>query len=475
MDEMLKLSLIELIAEIQNRKISPVELMQAVVSRIDEANDDLNAVVSMRDRETLFADARQSEERVMRGEARPLEGIPLGVKDLEDVEGLVTSMGSIPFRDNMAKRDSTQVERLRKAGAIVLGKTNTPEFGFTAITRNLVFETTRSPWNLEHTPGGSSGGSSAALAGCLLPLVTGSDGGGSIRIPSSFTGTFGLKPSFGRIPRGPFVQWSYGDTSVYGPITKTVEDASLFMDQVIGPSPYDPNSLPHPGISYLDTVRKPLEETLKIAYSPDLGHAVVQSDVATAVEDGVKVFEKMGHKIKTIQKGPPLIGMDWNLISALDSASSLLPLLPEREGDFGRAYIEGVKRNLDMTPERWVKSALKRNQVNNWCAETFSSFDLLITPTVPYDPPPARGPFPEETEGRQQIPAGVAVFTIPFNQSWHPAATVRVGLSKIGLPIGLQIVGPRHREDLVLQAAHAFELDCPWHPNWPTSWEGLDK
>lgn len=470
MNELLKLSLIELTEAIQKRKTSPVELMEAVISRIEKTNPDLNAVVAMREREVLFGDARLSEERVMRGEARPLEGIPLGVKDLENAEGLITSMGSIPFRDQMAENDSTQVARLREAGAILLGKTNTPEFGHTAVTKNLVFGVTRSPWNLEHTPGGSSGGSAAALTGCILPLVTASDGGGSIRIPASFTGAFGLKPSFGRIPRGPFKQWSYADTSVYGPITKTVEDAALFLDQVVGPSPYDPNSLPHPDISYLETVRGPLPQTLRIGYSPDLGYAVVQSDVAGCVEETLEVFVKMGHNVERIKGGPPLISGDWNLISSFENASRLHSLLPEHEEDFTHAFLEGVKRAWDMTPERWGEAAIKRNQVNDWCTEIFVSFDLLITPTVPYDPPLAKGPFPEETEGRKQVPDGVAVFTIPFNQSGYPAATVRVGLSKANLPIGLQIVGPRHRDDLVLQMARAFESERPWHPNWPTSW-----
>ena len=470
MNELLGLSLIELTEAILTRKTSPVELMEAVIDRVEEANPDLNALVAMRDRDALLADARQSEERVVKGEARPLEGIPLGVKDLENVEGLVTSMGSIPFRGQVADHDSTQVARLRRAGAIPLGKTNTPEFGHTAVSKNLVFGATRSPWNLERTPGGSSGGSAAAMAGCMLPLVTGSDGGGSIRIPASFTGTFGLKPTFGRIPRGPFKQWSYADTSVYGPITKTVEDAALFMDQVVGPSPYDPNSLPHPGFSYLETVRRAAPKNLKIGYSPDLDYAVVQSDVAACVEEALDVFIKMGHQMGRAKGGPPLIGDDWNLISSLENASTLHPFLPEREADFTHAFLAGVKRGWEMTPERWGESARKRNQVNDWCAETFNTFDLLITPTVPYDPPPARGPFPEETEGRQQVPAGAAAFTIPFNQSGHPAATLRVGISKAGLPMGLQIVGPRHREDLILQVARAFEMERPWHPDWPTSW-----
>lgn len=471
MDDILKLSLVELAAKIKSGQISTVELMQIVIDRVEETHHDLNAIVTIRDREDLLADAQASAERIAKGEGGCLEGIPLGVKDLEDAGGLVTSMGSIPFCDNMAGTDSTQVARLRKAGAIVLGKTNTPEFGFNAITTNFVYGPTRSPWNLEHTPGGSSGGSAAALAGCVLPLVTGSDGGGSIRIPSSFCGTFGLKPSFGRVPTGPLKQWLYGDTSVYGPITKTVEDAALFMDQVVGPCPYDPNSLPHPGISYQEVVNTPLSASLDIAFSPDLVNGVVQSDIAAAVESGVKVFEKLGHRIHPIDSGPPLIDTEWNLLSAFDYASRLLPQLPERENDFHRAYIGGVKRNWDMNPERWANAAKKRLEVNNWCADIFNTYNLLITPTVPYDPPPPEGPFPTETEGRKHIAmASVAVFTIPFNQSWHPAATVRVGLSKAGLPMGLQIVGPRHREDLVLQAARAFENECPWHPNWPTSW-----
>jgi aspartyl-tRNA(Asn)/glutamyl-tRNA(Gln) amidotransferase subunit A len=465
--ELLRLSLVELAETLRSGTASPTELMDAVLARIDEANPALNAVVAMRDRDALRHEARAATERIARDEARPLEGIPLGVKDLEDAAGLVTSQGSIPFRDQVAERDSTQVERLRAAGAIVLGKTNAPEFGYTAITKNLVYGVTHSPWNLERSPGGSSGGSAAALAGEVLPLVTASDGGGSIRIPASFTGTFGLKPSFGRVPRGPFEHWEYGDTSVYGPLTKTVEDAALFLDQVAGPSPHDPNSLPAAGLSYVEVVRRGLPGGLRVGFSPDLGYAVVQSDIAAAVEEGTRVFEKLGHKLVRITGGPPQLGREWGLLGCFEMASHLHHLLPEREGDFGRTFLAGVKMGWEMRPEAWGRIAKLRTRLNEWCAETFARVDLLVTPTVPHDPPPARGPFPAETEGRPQVPAGVAAFTIPFNLSWHPAATVRVGLSRAGLPMGLQIVGPRHRDDLVLQAARAFERERPWHPDWP--------
>ncbi|MGH7856900.1 MAG: amidase, partial [Candidatus Binatia bacterium] len=440
-----------------------------VLDRIAATQGDLNAVVAVRDREAILADARAAEARIGRGEARPLEGVPLGVKDLEDVEGLVTSQGSVPFRDRVATRDSTQVVRLRAAGAIVFGKTNTPEFGFTAITKNLVYGVTRSPWSLERTPGGSSGGSAAALAGGVLTLVTASDGGGSIRIPASFTGAFGLKPSYGRVPLGPSDLWDYGDTACYGPLTKTVEDAALFLDQVVGPSPYDPNSLPHPGISYVDSLREPLPR-LRIGFSADLGYAVVQSDVAAAVEESAGVFERLGHRRESFSGGPPELGREWAILGNFELAAKLHRTLAEDESRFMRSFVEAVKMGWKMTPERWGEAARLRAELNRWCAEAFERFDLLVTPTVPYDPPPARGPFPTETEGRAQGPVGVASFTIPFNLSWHPAATVRAGLSKAGLPIGMQIVGPRHRDDLVLRAALAFERERPWHPQWPTRW-----
>ena len=470
MEELLKMTLIQLTETLRARKASPVELMQAVLQRIDETNPDLNAVVAMYDRDRLLREARAAEERIAGGQARPLEGVPLGVKDLEDAEGLVTSLGSVPFRNNVAKRDSTQVSRLRAAGAIVVGKTNAPEFGYTAITKNLVYGVTRSPWNLERTPGGSSGGSAAAMAANVLPLVTSSDGGGSIRIPASFTGCFGLKTSYGRVPTGPHDEWRYDDTSVYGPTTKTVEDAALFLDQVVGASPCDPNSLPHPGLSYLEAVRAPLPNPLRVAYSADLGYAVVQSDVAAAVDENVKVFEKLGHRVTAISGGPPLLGREWGVLGTFELAARLHELLPEHEQEFGRTFIAGVKMGWQVNPEVWGKSARMRMRLNDWTAEVFDRFDLLVTPTVPYDPPPARGPFPDETEGRPQVLAGVASFTIPFNLSWHPAATVRVGLSRAGLPMGMQIVGPRHRDDLVLQAARAFERERPWHPQWPTRW-----
>jgi Asp-tRNA(Asn)/Glu-tRNA(Gln) amidotransferase A subunit family amidase len=463
--DLLQRPLCDLSEALARKQLSPVELMEATLERIDATRETLNAFVALRDRDVLFADARAAEERIVGGRARALEGVPLGVKDLEDAEGLVTSHGSVPFKDNLAQRDSVQVERLRAAGAIVVGKTNAPEFGHTAITKNLLFGPSRNPWNPAHTPGGSSGGSSAAIAGGVVTLATASDGGGSVRLPASFTGCFGLKPSYGRIPHESAL-WITDDTAVHGPLTRTVEDAALHLDVTVGPHPFDPNSLPHPGLSYRECLPH-LPSRLRLGYSPDLGYAVVQSDVAEVAYDAARTLAGLGHDFAEIQQNPPEMGRDWGLVGAFELLGRIAPLLPEREGEFGRAFLRGALAGRSMTPERWGEIRRRREALNRWCADAFERYDLLLTPTVPYDPPPAKGPFPSETEGRPQPMAGVAAFTIPFNLSWHPAATVRAGTSRAGLPVGLQIVGPRHRDDLVLQAAFAFERARPWADDWP--------
>ncbi len=465
MTDLLQRPLTEIARLLATAKLSPVELMETVLDRIEATHPKLNAFVALRDRDALMSDARAAEARIARREARLLEGVPFGVKDLEDAAPLVTSQGSIPFRDHRPLRDSVQVERLKGAGAIVVGKTNAPEFGYTAITKNLLFGPTRNPWDLKRTPGGSSGGSSAAIAGGVIPLATASDGGGSIRIPASFTGCFGLKVSYGRVPHEGRQLWAMEDVSVYGPLTRTVEDAALQLDAVVGAHPLDPNSLPHPGHSYRDVLGA-LPPALRIGFSPDLGYAHVQSDVAEVVYEASRVFGKLG-TLEDIEGGPVEPYRDWGLVGAFELMSELSPLLPDRESDFGRAFIKGVKTGARMTPVRWGEYRRRREQLNRWCAAVFDDYDLLLTPTVPYDPPPAGGPFPTEVEGMKQPWGSVGGLTMPFNLSWHPAASVRAGFSRAGLPVGLQIVGPRHRDDLVLQAAHAFERERPWADHWP--------
>jgi aspartyl-tRNA(Asn)/glutamyl-tRNA(Gln) amidotransferase subunit A len=466
MSDILDLTLIELTEAVAEKRVSPVELMRVVLDRIDRTHEKINAVVAMVPRDQLLARAKESEARVAKGQARPLEGIPLGVKDLEDAEGLVTSEGSVPFKDNLATHDSTQVARLKAAGAIVVGKTNAPEFGSTAYTKNLLFGVTRNPWNLEFSPGGSSGGSSAALAANVLPLVTASDGGGSVRIPAVFVGAFGMKPSFGRIPLGPSDRWHWIDTVHYGPITKTVADAALFLDVVAGPSETDPNSLPPAGYSFAKKLDEPVGK-LRIGVSVDFGRYQVQDEVAAAFENSVKVFEALGHRLSRLEGGPPSMQAAWVFLNNVESYCHLGHMLPKHEEEFGRGFVAGVKSAKSTSWENLEMTITRRAQHTAWLANAFEKYDVLLTPTMPYDAIPARGPYPLEIGSQKFDKTPPSAFTAPFNVSGHPAATVRSGISTRNVPMGLQIVAGRHRDDLVLQLARAFERERPWHPHWP--------
>lgn len=459
-------SLIALCRALVERSISAVELMEHTLAMIDRTEPILHAVVSRRARDDLLADAREAQRRLDGGQARPLEGIPFGVKDLEDVAGMVTGHGSKLFAGHVAASDSTQVARLRAAGAIVVGKTSTAEFGCAALTKSLVHPATASPWDPTRSPGGSSGGSAAALAAGVLPLVTAHDGGGSIRVPASYVGAFGMKPSHGRVPTGPAEPWDPSALIAYGPLTRTVSDAALILDQVVGLDPHDLSSLPAPGFRYLDRVQEPLAGALRIAYSRDFGAVPVQADVADRVEGAVDRFRRLGHRVTDIPGGPPDLGMYWRLLRARHLDRWIGHRIAGREDQVTRAVVQAIEAARAAAPAYWGEQARARMAVVRWFARVFAAHDLLVTPTVPCDPPPARGPLPARV-GEVPLPdSGVAAFTLPVNFAGLPAATVRAGRSRAGLPVGLQIIGPRDADDLVLRAARAFERAQPW-VDWP--------
>ena len=459
----------ELAARIHSRDLSPVDLLDACLARIEAVNPLLNAFIAMKPEQAL-AEAREMADRIARGEDPGiLAGLPFGVKELEDVEGYPSTHASVPFKDHYPAWDSVQVERLRRAGAIVLGKTNAPEFGSTAFTRNLLFGVTRNPWNPSRTPGGSSGGSSAAVSSGMVPLATGSDGGGSIRIPACYTGLFGIKCTFGRIPRGPFEMLDWSDTVVYGPLTRTVRDAALYLDAVVGPHPSDPDSLPHPGISYVEVLER-LPPRLHIGWSPSLGHARVQPDVMREVLAAVKVFEDLGHEVEEIDEVFPESGIAWATIAGGEVYAEIAEHIQEHRSEFGRGFLAGTELMRNMTPDRLGKAQRARAELVNILWRLFDRYDLLLTPTLPTEAFEATGKMPAEIAGQPvKSPIELVAFTYPFNLTGHPAASVRAGFTDAGLPAGLQIVGPRHREDLVLQASYAYECERPWNDRWP--WE----
>jgi aspartyl-tRNA(Asn)/glutamyl-tRNA(Gln) amidotransferase subunit A len=457
----------ELSAMIRRRELKPSELMAATVARIEKINSRLGAFTTMR-LEAAMAEARALDEKIARKEETgPLAGLPLGVKDLEDAAGLPTTFGSVPFKNHMPAADSVQVARLKAAGAIVVGKTNTPEFGHTGFTRNLLFGISRNPWNLERTPGGSSGGSAAAIAGQLVPLATGSDAGGSIRIPASYTGAFGFKPSFGRIPRDVALgMLTWVDTAAMGPLTRTVRDAAMYLDATMGDHPDDPDSLPHPGVSY-QAVLERIPKNLKIAFHPDFGHTV-QRDVSREVEKAVGAFRDLGYEITVLDGEVLETGQAWGRLEASQQLARLHEYFDKHRSEFGRAFLANAEAAAHVTWQHYGDAYRLRHKFNQWVRGIFERFDILLTPTLPTDAFAAGGPPPSEIDGKPlENLLEALVFTYPFNLTGNPACSVRAGFTDQKLPCGLQLVAARHRDDLVLQAAYAYEQVRPWNDKWP--------
>ncbi len=464
----------QLAEQIRGKALSPVEVMRKTLERIEAVNPLINAFVAMRAEEAI-TEAKELEARIGKGmEPGPLAGVPVGVKDLEDVEGMVTSFGSIPYKDHVAVQDSVQVARLRRAGGIIVGKTNTPEFGFTGFTKNRLYGVTRNPWDIARTPGGSSGGSAAAVAAGMVPIATGSDAGGSIRIPACYSGCFGLKPTFGRIPLGPVKRLYTTRTWTLGPLARTVEDAALYLDCTAGAHPADPDSLPRPSSSYVEAL-KTCPRGLKIGFSPDLGYARVQQEVTALVEKAVASFEAMGHQVEIWKGALPDVSQAWSDLMNWELYGQLHNDLERIRPELGRTLVQSLDSAKDLSIVDHLKIQEIRTALNRVLWEVFDQFDLLLTPAMPTEAFAANGPPPAAIDGHPIPLLGAVAFTYPFNLSGHPAATVRVGLTGSGLPAGLQIVGPRHRDDRVLQAAYLHEQAFPWNDHWPDVHVGLDR
>lgn len=452
---------------VSSGQLSPVETLTACLKRIEAINEDINAFVHL-DPDRALAEARSQEAAISAGQpAGPLAGVALGVKDMEDVAGMPTTFGSVPFRDRMAAHDAVHVGRLRAAGAIVVGKTNTPEFGSTGFTKNRLFGVTRNPWNTERTPGGSSGGSAAAIAARLVPLSTASDGGGSIRIPACYVGAFGMKPTYGRIPISPplgMQRWI--DTVHYGPLTRTIEDAALYIDITAGYHPSDPDSLPRPADSYRNGLEKPLAK-LRIGFSPDLGYARVAQDVMREVEAAVEVFAGLGHEVETLDIELPDLGLEWAMMAGNETRAMLGHEVDGHEDELGRGFWKGIEASAALGWADMARAQRRRQSLGEALAGLFDDYDLLLTPQLPTEAFRAEGPPPSGIDGNKfDSPMHAVAFTYPFNLSGHPAASIRAGMSDNGLPVGLQIVAERHRDELVLQAARAYERERPFDA-WP--------
>jgi aspartyl-tRNA(Asn)/glutamyl-tRNA(Gln) amidotransferase subunit A len=449
------LSAAELLRAYRAKRLSPVEATRAVLERIEALNGRLNAFCYLAS-DALDA-ARASEARWRKGAPMGLlDGVPVTVKDLLLTRGWPTLRGSKtidpkgPWPD-----DAPAVARLREHGAVLLGKTTTPEYGWKGVTDSPLTGITRNPWNPDRTPGGSSGGAAAALAAGMGPLALGTDGGGSIRIPCGFTGLFGLKATFGRVPAWPASP--FGTVAHVGPMTRTVTDAALLLNVIAGPDARDWLALPYEArdwrIGLEDGVRG-----LQIALSADLGYASVDPEIATLVKAAAQVLADLGAHVVEQHPGfadpEPIFRAHW----FAGAAKLLRNFTPEQKKLIDPGLVEVGALGEKVTAQELVDAQLARVALGERMNRFHQEFDLLLTPALAV---PAFDVGKEFPEGCQRW-TDWTPFTFPFNLTQQPAASIPCGLTRAGLPVGLQIVGPRYREDLVLRAARAHESACPF-------------
>ena len=464
-NEICYMPVVDMAKAIRTKKLSPVEIMETILQRIERLNSKVNAYCTLV-AESARRQAKEAETMAINGEELgPLHGIPVSIKDLTLTKGVRTTFGSNIYEDFIPDQNAIVVERLKAAGAIMIGKTNTPEFGFTGVTDNLLFGPTRNPWNLERHAGGSSGGAAVAVAAGMGPLAQGSDGGGSIRIPSSFCGVFGLKPSFGRVPSGPGPDWQ--TLSHYGPITRTVRDAALAMEVIAGRDDRDRYSLPETGLHYLSSLGGNLKG-LKIAWSPDLGYAIVDPRVLGVTSAAVGTFETLGAIVEAVTPETKNPRKTFSTLWGVRFATRYQDKLEEWRDQMSPRLVSLIEENKDRLATEYAKAAIEREEYCDQMQLFFERYDILLTPST------AVPAFELDKFEIGEI-AGVkgspfldwTPFTYPFNLTGQPAASVPCGWTEDGLPIGLQIVGRRFDDVTVLKAAAAFEQASPWADKLP--------
>ncbi len=467
-EEICWMSAIDLAAAIREKRVSPVDVMAGLLSRIERLNPALNAYCTIMADEAREA-ARQAEQVSMRrGETLgPLHGVPISFKDNLWVRGSRTTFGSKLLESNITAEDCPAAARLRKAGAIIVGRTNTPEFGWKGVTDNRLFGITRNPWNLDLTPGGSSGGAAAAVATGLGPIGIGTDGGGSLRIPASFCGVVGYKASHGRIPNWPVT--TVDSIRHTGPITRTVSDAALVLSVLAGPDERDPGSLPTPAGDWLSESSSEIR-SLKIAYSADLGYAPVDRQVAGICQQAALSLAQTGAKIEEIKLNWQDPHDCWSVFFHGGIAASLADKLTMQGDLLDPGLRKIVERGVKLSAVDYVQALVARNAFWQQVRQLFEKFDLLITPTLSVLPF-AVGQDEADSSLDNEPPAlQWTRFTYPFNLTGQPAISVPAGWTESGLPVGLQIVGRRFDDMNVLRVARAWERLMPWasrHPNVP--------
>jgi amidase len=454
---------VELARLYRARKTSPLEVMQTVLARIDALNPVVNAYVTVA-RESALAEARRATQTLRRRTSLPpLHGIPVSIKDLNATKGIRTTWGSVLFKDYVPAEDDLVVERLKAAGAIVVGKTNTPEFGAGGNTFNALFGATRNPWNTALSSGGSSGGAAVAVACGMGPIAQGTDLGGSVRVPASFCGVLGLRPTPGLVPAYPkMLAW---DTlSVTGPLARTVGDVALMLSALAGPDDRAPISYEVDTSHFARAVKAPSIKGWRIAWAPDLqGVLPVDGAVVQVVEDATRVFRSLGAKVETASPDFSAMKEIVRGTRALTMTALEIEKVPGWRERLQKDLVRDIDHGLTRSAQDVARAEVLRSALWHRVREFMATRDLLVLPTVAILPFPVEQLYPTEINGKTLDDYTEWFYlTYAITLTGLPAMSVPCGFTPSGLPVGLQIVGRRRQDAAVLRAAAALEAAAPW-------------
>jgi aspartyl-tRNA(Asn)/glutamyl-tRNA(Gln) amidotransferase subunit A len=466
-NQICRMDALKLAANVRTKELSAIEVTEAVLRRMNVLEPHLHAFCTPTP-EVARAAARAVDAKIAKGEdAGVLGGVPIGIKDLVATKDILTVSGSPLYKDFVPDEDDIVVERVKAAGAVIIGKTNVPEFGYSGVGHNPVFPTTRNPWNTALTPGGSSAGSGASVAAGVAPFAIGSDGGGSVRIPSAHCGLYGIKASMGRVAlypgcrdeRYPGVS-SWESLEHIGPMSRTVADSALMLNVIAGPDPRDRYSIPAADYDYVEATKGDIKG-LRIAYS------AVDPEVRRVVSAAVAVFERdLGCTVEHAHPGwANPFPTFWALVAGETDLTGMRRMMRGHEHEMSPHLVDLLQR--PWTAEEFTDAKTERKRLCNTMWRFMAKYDLLLTPTLAVPPFPVHIQGPEIIDGRMVRSTEWLCFTFPANMTGQPAATVPAGFTGDGLPVGLQIIG-RHLDDkTVLRASGAFERARPWAHKWP--------
>lgn len=459
MEDLADRSASELAGLVRSREISPVEVVEDCLARVERFNPAVNALVTLNPR--ALDEADELERRLVRGEEIGLlAGLPVGIKDVTPVAGLRTTFGSTLYRDHVPTEDALVVQRLRAAGAVILGKTNCPEFAAGGATFNDVFGRTRNPWDPTRTAGGSTGGGAAGLVTGMIALAEGTDLGGSLRIPASFCGVVGLRPSVGLVPTYP-ADWLWDTLQVEGPVARTADDVALMLQAVSGPSPMSPLAQPRDGRNFVAAVARGVSPDLRVAYCRDVAGIGIDPAIEGVCGNAVRGLREIGVTVEEIELDLSFARKPFLALRGLWFVAQMFPRL-DKVDRFGSNVAGNIRAGLATTTLDLGAAEAARTRIWHMFRELFRTFDHLLTPCMAVPPFPVEQNYPETVAGKKmETYVDWIAPTFVLSLTGLPVASVPCGLDVEGLPVGLQIVGKAQGEEAVLALASQVQRRHP--------------